>query len=112
MTSKQLIAKLNHLAQPFADVMAVIDKEYMFTPAAFSNGEQHNDAGTNNGSCKIFAFGLLHQLSEQATLNAFGNYYVKDVLENPAGTDHANIRGFMRSGWKGIRFEGEALTPK
>jgi hypothetical protein len=112
MTSKQLIAKLNHSAQSFADVMAVIDKEYMFTPAAFSNGEQHNDAGTNNGSCKIFAFGLLHQLSEQAILNAFGDYYVKDVLDNPAGADHANIRDFMRSGWKGIRFESEALGRK
>ncbi|MEX1664818.1 HopJ type III effector protein [Zhongshania arctica] len=112
MTSKQLIVKLNQSAQPFADVMAVIDQEYVFTPTAFTNGEQHSDAGSNNGSCKIFAFGLLHQLSEQATLNAFGDYYVKDVLENPAGADHANIRGFMRSGWKGIRFEGEALAPK
>lgn len=112
MTSKQLIAKLNHAAQPFTDVMAVIDEEYVFTPTAFSNGEQHNEAGVNTGSCKIFAFGLLHQLSEQAILNAFGDFYAKDVLENPAGTDHANIRDFMRSGWKGIRFEGEALERK
>jgi hypothetical protein len=112
MTSKQLIAKLNLSAQPFSDVMAVIDEEYVFTPTAFSNGAQHNDAGVNNGSCKIFAFGLLHQLSESSILNAFGDFYVKDVLENPSGSDHANIRGFMRDGWKGIRFEGEALGRK
>ena len=109
MTTEKLIAKLNIAPQPFADVIAVIDAEYVFTPTAFSNGEQKNAAGTNNGSCKIFAFGLLHHLGQQATLNAFGDFYTQDVLANPGANDHANIRNFMREGWGGVHFEGDAL---
>jgi len=112
MTSEQLIEKLNRAPQPFTDVIAVIDAEYVFTSTAFSNGEQQNDAGSNNGSCKIFAFGRMHQLSEQMTLNAFGDFYTKDVLDNPTGSDHANIRNFMRGGWAGVKFESEALMRK
>jgi hypothetical protein len=33
-------------------------------------------------------------------------------LKNPAGTDHQNIRNFMKTGWNGIQFEGEALVSK
>ncbi len=40
----------------FAQTIAMIDALYDFTPTAFSNGELHNAAGENNGSCKIFAF--------------------------------------------------------
>lgn len=112
MTSEQLIAKLEQAPQPFSDVIALIDAEYNFVPTSFKNGDQQNQAGTNNGSCKIFAFGRLHQLTEQATLHAFGDFYTQDVLGNPDGSDHANIRNFMRSGWVGVSFEGEALSLK
>ncbi|MDH5180783.1 MAG: HopJ type III effector protein [Gammaproteobacteria bacterium] len=96
----------------FDDTMAVIDANYHFTPAAFSNGDQFNDAGQNNGSCKLFAFARLHHLTEQQTLACFGDYYRKDVLENPDGDDHANIRNFMQTGWSGIRFDSQPLNPK
>ena len=112
MTIAELIERLAQPPLAFTEVMAVIDDNYTFTPTAFQNGEQYNEAGTNNGSCKIFAFGALHQLSAQATLNAFGDFYTKDVLANPDGDDHANIRNFMRSAWAGIRFEGSALALK
>jgi hypothetical protein len=45
-------------------------------------------------------------------LACFGSYYRKDVLENPNGTDHQNIRNFMNRGWEGISFEKEALGIK
>ena len=112
MTVQELIERLAQQPVAFTDVMALIDEHYDFTPTVFKNGEQVNSAGNNNGSCKVFAFGALHQLSEQATLNAFGEFYTKDVLTNPSGEDHANIRNFMRSGWAGIRFEGSALAAK
>ena len=96
----------------FTDTMAVIDATYDFTPTAFSNGATHNEAGQNNGSCKLFSFAKLQGLTQQQTLACFGDYYRKDVLGNPAGTDHANIRNFMQSGWTGIEFSGTALTPK
>ena len=96
----------------FKETMALIDALYDFTPTAFSNGATRNEAGQNNGSCKLFSFAKLHGLSQQQTLTCFGDYYRKDVLGNPHGTDHANIRNFMKSGWEGICFEGKALTPK
>ncbi|MCG8314279.1 MAG: HopJ type III effector protein [Pseudomonadales bacterium] len=96
----------------FADVMAVIDANYDFKPVAFKNGELLNAAGTNNGSCKIFAFGKLNGLDEATTLSCFGEYYRVDVLQNPLAEDHQNIRNFMKSGWAGIEFLEQALTPK
>ncbi len=92
--------------------MAVIDANYAFTPTTFQNGEQLNNAGQNNGSCKLFAFARLHQLSAAQTLQCFGAYYREDVLKHPAGSDHQNIRNFMKYGWGGVEFGGEALTPK
>ncbi|MGB1008833.1 MAG: HopJ type III effector protein [Thiolinea sp.] len=96
----------------FSDTMAAIDSAYEFTPTAFSNGELENAAGENNGSCKIFAFAAKHGLEVEQTLACFGDYYRKDVLEHPQGTSHQNIRNFMQTGWEGITFSGEALTPK
>jgi hypothetical protein len=96
----------------FAETMAVIDAHYQFNPTQFRNGELMNEAGQNNGSCKIFAFGLLHFLPKEQTLACFGDYYRKDVLENPEGDDHQNIRNFMKTGWDGVLFEGFALTPQ
>ncbi len=63
-------------------------------------------------SCRIFAFAKIHNLSAEQTLALFGDYYRKDVLGNPDGTDHQNIRNFMRDGWAGIQFDGEALQAK
>lgn len=95
----------------FDQSISLIDQLYLFTPTAFDNGGLHNAAGENNGACKILAFGALHQLSEPQTLHLFGHYY-REVLDTPKGTDHANIRHFIRSGWDGVEFNGIALSPK
>ena len=95
----------------FNDSIAVIEANYRFQPTAFKNGEQFNEAGQNSGSCKIFAFAQLHNLSEAQTLACFGRYYREDVLQHPEATDHQNIRNFMRFGWAGVQFEGSALQP-
>ena len=96
----------------FTDTMAVIEANYTYTPTAFSNGEVNNDAGTNEGSCKLFAFAQLNQLSPEETLACFGDYYRVDVLQHPDGSDHGNIRNFMQSGWEGVQFDGKPLTAK
>ena len=96
----------------FTDTMAVIDAGYEFTPTAFSNGELHNAAGENNGSCKIFAFARLQGLTPAQTLACFGAYYREQVLANPTGQDHQNIRNFIKYGWAGIHYEGQPLSPK
>ncbi|MDP5150210.1 HopJ type III effector protein [Rheinheimera baltica] len=95
----------------FEQSISLIDALYDFTPTAFKNGELYSSAGENNGSCKILAFGLLHQLSAPQTLFLFGDYY-RVVLDSPKNNDHQNIRNFIRSGWDGVEFEQIALSAK
>jgi len=116
VTIDELIEKIK--AQPsnvdFAEVITAIDSTYNYTPSHFSNGTGSNsivnEVGTNEGSCKIFAFARLHQLDEKQTLACFGKYYRDDVLNHPDNKDHANIRNFMIYGWEGIIMNGEVLT--
>lgn len=96
----------------FKEVIAHIDEQYDFTPTEFKNGNTVNEAGQNNGSCKVFSFAKLQGLSKEQVLPLFGEFYREDVLKNPEGTDHQNIRNFMEFGWDGISFEGEALKEK
>lgn len=114
MALRTFIEKLN--TQPelveFTETMAVIDNNYDFTPTEFSNGKTVNQAGQNNGSCKIFAFAELNKLSVDQTLACFGQYYREDVLQNPTKDDHQNIRNFMVTGWAGIQFSSVALQLK
>ena len=116
MTIDELIQQIK--SQPdavsFDDVIDTIDEYFDYTPTHFTNGQGHdvliNQAGNNEGACKIFAFATMEGLSEAETLSCFGKYYREDVLQHPEGNDHANIRTFMRQGWSGIRFEQSALT--
>ena len=103
--------KSNPKTADFKQTMALIDEYYQFSPASFKNGEIYNEAGTNNGSCKIFALGLLKELSEETTLALFAEHYFEGVLNDPEGDSHQNIRNFMKTGWSGIAFDTEALQP-
>ena len=96
----------------FKDIIAYIDENYDFAPTKFTNGNTINEANQNNGSCKVFSFAQLKNLSKEQTLWLFGEFYREDVLNNPDGTDHQNIRNFMKFGWEGISFDGEALKKK
>ncbi|WP_065978882.1 MULTISPECIES: HopJ type III effector protein [Pseudoalteromonas] len=90
----QKLAETPHLIE-FTDTMAVIDRHYDFTPSGFNNHGLISSANENNGSCKIFAFAKLNQLSKQNTLDCFGAFYREDVVKHPDGQDHMNIRTFM-----------------
>ncbi|MEJ1221448.1 HopJ type III effector protein [Sediminicola sp. 1XM1-17] len=96
----------------FMDTMEVIEEHYYFEPVKFTNGRMVNEAGQNSGSCKLFSFAKLQGLNEAETLACFGDYYRCDVLKNPQGEDHQNIRNFMKTGWGGVAFEKDALTKK
>jgi hypothetical protein len=108
----QLLSQLSESADEitFEQVMQVINDNYNYTPTAFKNGDVDNASGTNEGSCKIFTFAKLNNLNEAQTLACFGRFYRQDVLENPAGDDHGNIRNFIKTGWQGIEFDKVALT--
>jgi HopJ type III effector protein len=117
MTIEKFLAKITK-DEPvsFHETIIIITENYYYQPTEFSNGLNGdilvNPAGTNEGSCKIFAFAKLHHQSQQQTLSLFGDFYRTDVLPNPNGTDHQNIRNFMQYGWEGIRFVSNALTHK
>ena len=93
----------------FNDVIVFIDENYNFKPVRFVNGSIVNEANQNNGSCKIFSFAKTNNLAEKETLALFGDFYRNDVLQNPEGEDHQNIRNFIKYGWNGIQFTEDAL---
>ncbi|MCK4493603.1 MAG: HopJ type III effector protein [Methylococcales bacterium] len=102
----------NQQAVSFSDTMAIIATYYHYSPSEFSNGlgdeKITNATGTNEGSCKLFYFAQLQQLSPAHTLSLFGDYY-QDVLKKPDNTDHMNIRTFIKFGWDGIEFQNNVL---
>ena len=116
MTLTNLLEHLWRADADFEDVIAYLNAHYDYTPTRFSNGQGPapviNESGKNEGSCRLFALARLAALSQADTVQLFGRFYRHDVLLHPDGSDHANIRRFLRDGWAGIRFEGEALTPK
>jgi hypothetical protein len=114
MTIASFLEKLKQIPKSisFAETIAVIDKHYDFTPTAFKNGLLDNAAGENSGSCKLFAFAQLQKLSKKETLFCFGAYYSEGVLAEPDGTNHPNIRNFIKTGWNGIQLNGVALVLK
>lgn len=69
-------------------------------------------SGGNYYLLELLIFAKLNDLSKEETLALFGAFYRDEVLKNPAGNDHQNIRNFMEFGWEGISFEGEALKSR
>ncbi len=114
MTLNDFLQKLNDTPDTieFTETMAVIEALYDFTETEFKNSELCNAAGENSGSCKLFAFAQLQNLTKEQTLACFGSYYQDDVLKNPDATDHKNIRNFIAHGWSGISFSGVPLQKK
>ena len=92
----------------FADTLAFIAASYDYQPQAFDNGNVHNAAGQNEGSCKTLGLALLEGLSDEEALLAFGEHY-RSVLATPEGSDHGNIRALMAHGLAGVKFEAPPL---
>ncbi len=114
MTLEVFLEKLNQTPESvsFNETIETIESIYDFTPTAFQNGDTRNEVGQNSGSCKLFYFAQLQKFNQEQTLQCFGDFYRIDVLENPDASNHQNIRNFIKYGWEGISFEGEALKPK
>ncbi|TCS43753.1 HopJ type III effector protein [Reinekea marinisedimentorum] len=113
MTLNELLAAVYSAPESleFQQVLAAIDAEFEFTPAAFSNGTVNNSETENQGSCKVLSFAHQAGLSEAHTLQLFAEHY-RSVLASPDGSDHQNIRQFMAHGWKGVSFSGKALVKR
>ncbi|MBD3658187.1 MULTISPECIES: HopJ type III effector protein [Marinobacter] len=102
------LAALDAGRSDFADTLALIERHFDYQPTGFHNGPLFNGPGENAGSCRVFALGQYGNLSEADTLRLFAQHY-QEVMDEPAGSSHGNIRQFISTGWSGIRFEGQPL---
>eukprot|EP00588_Corethron_pennatum_P003338 CAMPEP_0194288788 /NCGR_PEP_ID=MMETSP0169-20130528/37617_1 /TAXON_ID=218684 /ORGANISM="Corethron pennatum, Strain L29A3" /LENGTH=215 /DNA_ID=CAMNT_0039035889 /DNA_START=19 /DNA_END=666 /DNA_ORIENTATION=+ len=96
----------------FEEFLEMVDECYEFGMIQFKNGDVVNAPGENDGSAKVLSYAALAEFDESTTLKLWGQYY-REVLADPEGDSHSNIRNFMKTGWKGVPFEnGIALTKK
>lgn len=98
------LASLDAGHASFEDSLALIEQHFEYRPCGFQNGPLTNAAGENAGSCRIFGLGQYCNLNEADTLKLFGEHY-RQVLDDPTGDSHGNIRQFISTGWSGIRFD-------
>jgi len=96
----------------FEEVMEMIDEHYESALCEFQNGDLTNKPGENQGSANVLSYAALAKFDDENTLKLWGQYY-RDVKNSPSGTDHQNIRNFIKTGWNGVKFDfGIALTRK
>src|SRR5690606_357625 len=114
MTLETFLSKLKNTPEAieFSKTISVIESLYEFTPTSFKNGDLQNNAGENSGSCKLLAFAKLQSLTKEETLACFGKYYFEEVLNDPKGNGHQNIRNFMKTGFEGLVFDSIPLEEK
>jgi hypothetical protein len=109
MTQEGYLEELRSGAQMnFGDLIELIDENYNHTPTSFINGDLQNTAIENQGSAKLFYFGVIHQLTQFEVLHCFGEHY-QTVLNDPNGDSHQNIRNFIIYGWEGLKFDSPVL---
>lgn len=95
----------------FHDTLELISDGFEYRPTSFHNGPLFNKAGENEGSCRVFSLAQYCNLNEADTLQLFAEHY-REVLNDPAGESHGNIRQFMTTGWSGIRFDEQPLRKR
>ena len=94
---------------PFVAILAYIQANFSYTPQSFQNGTKLNLASENQGSAKVLFFAKQANWSAEDTLLLFAEHY-QDVVQNPTGTSHENIRQFIQNGWEGVKFDGNVLS--
>jgi len=84
----------------FEEVMELIDTHYEVGLIEFKNGDIVNKQGENEGSAKLLSYAALANFDQETTLKLWGQYY-REVVADPDGDSHQNIRNFMKTGWDG-----------
>ena len=113
MNTKEYLENLKSGVQmKFSDFLDLIEQEYTFSNIAFENNGLVNSREENQGSAKVFCFGLMHSLSKVETIKCFGEHY-QSVLDSPeSNSSHLNIRNFMNTGWEGLLIDQSTLKVK
>ena len=113
MNTNEYLEKLRSgVKMNFSDLTNLIDQEYEFLNVAFKNNDLINSKEENQGSAKVFCFGLMHSLSEEDTIRCFGEHYQSVIDEPKNNNSHLNIRSFISNGWKEVLINQNALKLK
>ncbi|MDO6681839.1 HopJ type III effector protein [Oceanobacter sp. 5_MG-2023] len=105
------LTRIENNDHPFSETLDYIDKHYVFSASAFTNGALDNSSDQNQGSCRVLALASLLKLTTEQTLRCFGEHY-RDVLASPDGNSHQNIRQLQHHGMEAVRFEHFPLRTK
>src|SRR5690554_7581013 len=97
LTAEQFKSRLGTPQHRFADTLAFIEEHYHYQPSGFHNGPLYNSAEQNQGSCRLLAMAQDLGLDTQQALHCFAEHY-QGVLDDPTGSEHANIRTLMQHG--------------
>ena len=113
MNTQQYLDRIKSSVQMnFIDFIQMIQEDYEFSNIAFENNGLFNSKEENQGSAKVFCFGLMHSLSKDEALRCFGEHY-HSVLDSPENhSSHLNIRNFMHGCWEGVLINSKALKIK
>ena len=113
MNTQQYLDRIKSSVQMnFIDFIQMIQEDYEFSNIAFENNGLFNSKEENQGSAKVFCFGLMHSLSKAETIKCFGEHY-QSVLDSPeSNSSHLNIRNFMNTGWEGLLIDQSTLKVK
>ena len=113
VNTKQYLENLKSGVQmKFSDFIDLIEQEYTFSNIAFTNNGLSNSKDENQGSAKVFCFGLMHSLDEKDVIRCFGEHYQSVLVLPEDVTSHLNIRNFLKMGWKGVLIDKNALSVK
>ncbi len=105
MSSSEKYSKLNA-------ALAAIRSVYDVPTQAFSVGDHCNTRGQNLGSLTILGFAKASGITDVSQiLPMFGEAY-DEVLTDPEGDGHKNIRAFIQCGMEGVKFEGDGISLK
>jgi hypothetical protein len=86
----------------FKESIGMIDEHYIYFENPFKCGDVSSAPNENVDSAKVFSFGLMTGMDEEATLRLFGEI-AREL--NPTCSDHQNIRNFKKLGWGAVSFE-------
>jgi len=74
VNTKQYLENLKTGVQmKFSDFLDLIEQEYTFLNIAFTNNGLSNSKDENQGSAKVFCFGLMHSLDEKDVIGVLVN---------------------------------------
>lgn len=108
---KEFLEQLQDSDNQFKTTLDFISEWFIFTPAAFQNGDVKNSVSENQGSCQVLALAELLKLSDQQTLHCFGEHY-RDVVATPDHDNHYNLRRLVKEGRTRIIFDHFPLVRK